>query len=413
MSKNTKFICPKCKAEIDIDEFIKEGVKEEIGKELSVQEQKYKEELEKVKAEKSSLIDDFSKKEDEIKKQLEKEFKFNFSKKEEEFKKKILNEQQEAQQELEEELKEKTNQLKEMNKLKTEKAKLEREKDSLAEELEAKFEQKLNDNLANEKIKIKQQLESAHELKLLEYQKQLDDQKLLIEEMKRKHEQGSMQLQGEIQEIAIENWLKEKFILDEIQEVGKGDMGADCLQIVNTREKLNCGKIYYESKRTKRFSANWIGKFKDDIKEKGADVGVLVTQVYPEEMDRMGIYDGIFVCSYDEFKGLSFVLRENIIKISYVAKSQENKKEKAELLYTYLTSTEFSIQVEGIIKSFITMKNDIEIEKAAFQKQWKKREKQLENVISSTSSMIGSIQGIAGTAIESAETFLSIPMIED
>lgn len=385
-----------------------------------------KAEMSKLEREKVTLTEDLNAKfqeelnlvksntESEIKKELlesEKRHKAELTKKELEIKAKLLDEQKEAQSILEQELEEKTNQLKEMNKLKAEMSKLEREKATIGEELNAKFQKDLSDNLAIEKTKLKQNLESEHELKILEYKKQLDDQKILIEEMKRKHEQGSMQLQGEVQELAIEDWLNKRFPTDTIEEVSKGKKGADCLHTVNNRGKYDCGKIYYESKRTKNFGSDWIDKFKQDIKEKRADIGVLVTQVYPQGMDRMGLFDGVYICSYEEFKGLSVILRENIIQMSYILSTQENRSEKAEMLYNFLTSNEFKMQVEGIIKTFVAMKNDLEAEKVAFQKIWKKREKQLEIVTSNTAGMIGSIQGYANTELE-GDTFLSIAMIE-
>lgn len=401
MSKNKEVKCPNCGKLIDIEDLIEAGARETVNKELLLQEEKHRAELQKVEDEKGKLSE-----------KIEKEHKEKLQKREVELRKKIEDENKEAQEVLEKELIEKNEKLREMNKLKADMSRLEREKQNLEEEIDAKYQKKLNENLADEKIKLKQKLQSDHELEILEYKKQLDDQKDLIEEMKRKHEQGSMQLQGEVQELAIESWLREKFPLDEISEVGKGDMGADCLQTIHTRERLNCGTIYFESKRTKKFGSTWIAKFKNDIKEKGADIGVLVTQAYPDGMDRMGLYDGIYICSYDEFKGLSMILRENIVKVSHVMKSQENRADKAALLYNFLTSNEFKIQVEGIIQAFRIMKSDLETEKAAFQKVWKKREKQLELVISNTSGMLGSIQGISNTELESEE-FLSLPTLEN
>ena len=126
--------------------------------------------------------------------------------------------------------------------------------------------------------------------------------------MKRKQDLGSMQLQGEVMELAIEEWLASQFPLDTIDEIKKGAKGADCLQIVNTREQINCGTIYYESKRTKNFEKKWIEKFKNDIRDKRATVGVLVTEAMPSDMDRMGLKEGIWICTYNEFKGLSLSL---------------------------------------------------------------------------------------------------------
>ena len=226
--------------------------------------------------------------------------------------------------------------------------------------------------------------------------------------MKRKQEQGSMQLQGEVQELAIEEWLMGQFPLDSIEEIKKGARGGDCIQVVNTRARQNCGTIYYESKRTKDFQPSWIEKFKADIRERGANVGVLVTEVMPAGMDRMGLRDGIWICNYDEFKGLCAVLRESIVQLSMAVSSQENKGDKMHMLYDFLTSNTFRMQVEAIVEGFTSMKNGLDSEKRAMQRIWKEREKQIDKVVTNTIDMYGSIKGIAGNAIQSVKA-LELP----
>ena len=221
--------------------------------------------------------------------------------------------------------------------------------------------------------------------------------------MKRKQEQGSMQLQGEVQELAIEEWLMAQFPLDTIEEVKKGARGGDCIHIVNTRTRQNCGKIYYESKRTKDFKSGWIDKFKADMREKGADVGVLVTEAMPAGFERMGIMDGVWVCCYEEFKGLCTVLRETVIQLNTAISSQENKGDKMQMLYDFLTSTTFRMQVEAIVEGFSSMKSALDSEKRSMQRIWKEREKQIDKVITSTIDMYGSIKGIAGNAVQSVK----------
>lgn len=221
--------------------------------------------------------------------------------------------------------------------------------------------------------------------------------------MQRKQAQGSMQLQGEVQELAIEEWLSTQFPLDTIEEIKKGVRGADCIQVVNTRTVQNCGKIYYESKRTKDFQPGWIEKFKADMRDKEADVGVLVTEAMPSDMDRMGLRDGVWVCSFGEFKGLCAVLRESVIQLSKVAISQEGKGDKMHMLYDFLTSNTFRMQVEAIVEGFSQMKSDLEREKNSMQRIWKQREKQIDKVVTNTIDMYGSIKGIAGNAVQSVK----------
>jgi len=215
-----------------------------------------------------------------------------------------------------------------------------------------------------------------------------------------------MQTQGEVQELAIEEWLAEKFPLDVIQEIKKGERGADCLQIVHTRSRQNCGSIYYESKRTKNFQPSWIEKFKADIQERNASIGVLVTEVMPPNMERLGLKDGIWVCSFDEFKGLCTVLRESVIQISSAIVTQENKGDKMGMLYDFLTSNEFQMQIGAIVEGFTQMKSDLESEQRSIRGIWKKREKQIEKVLLNTTGMYGSIKGIAGSAVQ------AIPLLE-
>ncbi len=297
------------------------------------------------------------------------------------------------------ELDEKSNQVKELNKSKAEIEKLKREKEEITSKVQADAEVALTKRLQEEKLLIQKTADEQNELKLKQKEEQLKQLQEQLQIAQRKAEQGSMQLQGEVQELAIEEYLADKYPFDVIEEIKKGARGADCIQIVHTREVQNCGKIYYESKRTKDFQKSWIEKFKADMRDKGVDVGVLVTEVLPSGMDRMGLVDGIWVCTFDEFKGLSSVLRDGIIKINHAKKSEENKTDKMSLLYGYLTSTEFSMQIEAIVEGFTTMKSDLETEKRSMARIWKQRDKQIDKVLENTIGMYGSIKGIAGNAI--------------
>lgn len=258
--------------------------------------------------------------------------------------------------------------------------------------------------LAEEKEKVRQealqQFGQEHQLKDAEREKTIKDLQKALDEARRKAAQGSMQLQGEVQELAIEEWLMEHYPLDTIEEIKKGARGADCLQIVNTRTRQNCGRVYYESKRTKDFQPSWIEKFKNDIRDKGADIGVLVTQSMPSDMERMGFRDGIWICTFEEFKSLSAVLRQSVIRLSEAVATQENKGDKMAMLYDFLTSNEFALQIGAIMEGFDQMHQDLEREKRSMQGIWKRREKQIEKVLLNTNYMYNSIKGIAGNAIQ-------------
>jgi hypothetical protein len=272
------------------------------------------------------------------------------------------------------------------------------------EELELSVQRKLQEqrNELSEQIR-KQEAErfnlkdTEYQLKQKELEKQLEDQKKLVDEMKRKAEQGSMQLQGEVQELILEELLRDNFPFDIIGEVGKGVRGADCIQTVRNKFGLECGRIIYESKRTKDFGGDWIDKLKKDMRAIGVDVAVIVSQCYPKGMDCFGEKDGVWICSFEEVKAVAYILRDGIIKLASQSKAQENKGDKMHLLYDYLVSSEFSEQWKAIQEGYVSMHNSITIERTAMEKMWKAREKQLEKVLLNAAHIKGSIEGIAGS----------------
>ncbi|NNC99325.1 MAG: DUF2130 domain-containing protein, partial [Gammaproteobacteria bacterium] len=298
------------------------------------------------------------------------------------------------------ELADKSRKVVELNKAQSEIERLRREQQSLRSEIELDVEKKFSRQLAQQSDKLKQQLSSQAEFKVAEKEQVINQLKQQLSDAQRQAEQGSTQLQGEVQELAIEDWLRSTFPLDTVEEVKKGALGADTLQIINTPNRENCGSIYYESKRTKKFQPNWIAKFKNDIQVRGADIGVLVTENMPSGMDSLGQIDGVWICTFDEFKNLSQVLRQSLIKIAQTLVVQENKGEKMGMLYDYLTGSEFRMQIEAIVEGFTQLKIDLESEKRSMQGIWKKREKQIERVLLNTNFMYNSVKGIAGNAVQ-------------
>lgn len=416
MKNETQIKCPNCGTSIDVQDILSHQLEEEIKQkyqsQIAEEKKKYatefeglnkaKEEFEKKKKQENELFQE----------RLETQLKQEKKAIEEKVKAKLKEEQSEQFDALQKELNEKSEQIKELNRTKVEIEKLKREKAELKEAIEAESQKKLNEILIAEKEKIRKIEEDKNELRFKELQMQLEAQKRLTEEMKRKQDQGSMQMQGEVQELAIEEWLAVKFPLDTIEEIKKGARGGDCIQIVHTRTEQNCGTIYYESKRTKDFQPSWIEKFKADIRDRGANIGVLVTEVMPSDMDRLGLRDGIWICNYEEFKGLCAVLRESIIQVSTAISTQENKGDKMDMLYDFLTSSTFRMQIEAIVEGFTSMKIALDGEKRAMQRIWKEREKQIEKVVTNTIDMYGSIRGIAGNAIQSVKA-LELPESEE
>jgi hypothetical protein len=281
------------------------------------------------------------------------------------------------------------------------------------QDAEITFNKKLLEERKNLNIEVQNQVElsrrTIEEAANLKVQEKVDTIQQLKDQLtiaQRKASQGSMQQQGEAQELIIEDFLRTSYPLDTIDEIKKGAMGADAIQTVNTRSNSNVGTIYYESKRTKTFNNAWIDKFKHDMRAKAADVGVIVSTARPLGFERAGMVKGVWVCTLDEFKIISHMLREALIDVSSAMQTQEGKGDKMTMLYNYLTSSEFKLQIEAIIEGFSQMQEDLNSEKRALNMIWTKREKQIAKVINSTVGMYGSIKGIGGSVIQ------DIPQLE-
>lgn len=396
-------ICPKCTHQFEATD----AFREEVQRELNTKAEKWKQQKE----------EEFKAKEIQFQQQLEA--------RDQQMKTLLIEERKKIQTEIETatkatiqaEFEQKLKMLTESNQEKEEKLKQAREQEvklmQLQEDLKRKdteMELAMKKAVLDEREKVKEQLladeqkrlqlkETEYQLREKEFQKQLEDQKQLIEQMKRKAEQGSMQLQGEAQELLLEDLLRQTFPYDSITEVGKGVKGADCIQEVKNKLGQTAGTIIYESKRTKEFSAEWIEKLKADMRTLGADIAVIVTQTYPKDMDRMGEKDGVYICSFSEVRGLSLVLRNALLRIAEVRKSQENKGDKMSLLYDYLTGSEFNEQWKAIREGFLSMRMSIQKERDAMEKLWKAREKQLDKVLLNAAGIRGSIEGIAGAEV--------------
>jgi len=399
-----RITCPDCGCEIDVSTILSEQLRSEIKTEydakLAADRKGLKEretaiqaaevEVEKAGEEVQATIKlAVASKVQEEKKTIE-----------EAAKKKAEAEQADAMKSLQGELDEQSKKVRELNTTKAALTKVKREKDQLKEELEEENEVKLTKAIAEQTAKIKKTAEDNAELTIKEKDLKIEELATQIGVLKKKAEQGSVQAQGEAQEIAIEEYLEASFPMDTIQEIKKGAQGGDTLQIVNEVGRPKCGIIYYESKRAKNWSEGWIAKFKSDILDAKADVGVLVTEVMPADMHRMGLRDGVWVCSLEEFKGICHVLRDGIVKFARALATEENKGDKMEMLYVYLTGNEFRGQVEAIVQAFIEMQDALQKEKRSHTTMWKKREKSLEKVILNTAGMHGSITGIAGGEIQ-------------
>ena len=378
----TTIKCPKCGNEFEPNESIRDQIKKELNQK-AIEWQKRKDE-------------EFQLKMDEEKKRIQQHL-------EENIRRSISLDYENQLRLLAQTNKDNEEKLKEARQQQLELFKKEQELKNREAELELSVQKKLQlerERLSVEIRKLEEQriatIETEYRLRMKEMVEKLEAQRKLAEEMRRKAEQGSMQLQGEVQELALEEMLQTAFPFDLILEVGKGVRGADCIQIVRSNFGQECGKIIYESKRTNAFANEWVEKLKTDMRSQGAEIAVLVTRAMPRDMDCFGIKDGVWVCDFSEVKALASVLREGVIRVFNTAKSNENKGDKMHLLYGYLTSSEFAEQWKAIREGFLAMKLSIQRERESMERLWKAREKQLEKVLLNAAHIRGSIEGIAG-----------------
>lgn len=407
MDVNKTLNCPECGAAIDIDEVLIHQLEDKVKKDLQAKHSKKEQELQKklndLKGEKDKIEKAKENQKEIVNKQVQEQVKDEKSKLEKSIRQQLDDEKSEEVKALQKELGEKSTQLRELNKTKADIERLKREKDELADKIALEKEKELTEKLQEAKEKIQKSEKEKNELTIKEFEKKLSDQKKLMEEMQRKHEQGSMQMQGEVQELALEDLLKSEFKFDNIEDVPKGVKGADVIQTVLNPLQQVCGKIIYESKRTKSFTDCWIEKLKEDQRNQQADLAIIVTEILPKDMDKFGRKNGVWICTFQEVKGVAFVLREMILKIHSVKSTEENKEGKMEVLYGYLTGDEFRQRIEAIVEGFSGLKTELDKEKRAMSKIWKGREKQIEKVTSNTIDMYASIKGIAGTAIQTVQ----------
>jgi len=399
MSNNSTITCPNCKHEFPIESALSQKFEEEIkGRYLK----RFNEDQKKIEAEKTQLAKDA----ELLKTQAENQEKIIADKLrlaktqlEQEAIKKAASEAALQMEMLNKELTEKSQKLKESQAKELELIQKEKQIKEKEETLKLELEKQMLERQKEIEDRVKKMEGERSDLKIKELEKKLADQVELAETMRRKAEQGSMQLQGEVLELALEELLKANFPFDTIEEVAKGVKGADCIQYVKNNIGEVCGRIIYESKRTKAFTNEWIEKLKKDMRAQQADIAILVTEVLPKDMEHFGIKDGIWICRFSEVKAVSYILRDTILKNYNVIVAQENKGEKMQLLYNYLTSNEFRQHVDAVAEGFLALREGIIKEKIQMEKIWKEREKQLDKVLLNTSQFYGSIQGIAGSAV--------------
>jgi len=399
MPESTRINCPKCGHEFNVEDVLAQQIEEKYRNEMNISITKIQEDYAQKENSLKQKETDLKQQQADIDSMVAQKLKTETEKTAKNLKSQFEQQYEQQIKTLSDETVAAKKEISDLKNAKIENEQLQRKLKDQEQDLALVYEQKLTEKLRQEAEVIQKRESERVELKLKERDELIGSLSKQVEEMRRKAEQGSMQMQGEVQELAIEEILRSIFPADLIEEVGKGIKGADVIHTIRNRIGVDCGKILYESKRTKTFVQDWIPKLKADALTVKADLLVIITEALPEGIEKIGQKDGVWICSFNDFKGLVVILRESLVKISEAYSSQTNKGEKMQMLYDYLTSNEFMFQISAIVEGFSDLQDSYVREKRAMERIWKEREKQLEKVLLNTNHFIGSIKGIAGTSI--------------
>ncbi|MBI5430444.1 MAG: DUF2130 domain-containing protein [Nitrosomonadales bacterium] len=290
--------------------------------------------------------------------------------------------------------------------------KKQRELDDARRELELTVAKRIQEGLNATREQAKKEAEEEQKLKVMEKEQTIAAMQKQIEDLKRRAEQGSQQLQGEVQELELENLLRAKFPHDLIEPVAKGEFGGDALQRVVSPGGQPGGTILWESKRTKNWSDGWLTKLREDQRNAKADIAVLVSQALPKGVETFDVVDGVWVTHPRAAIPVATALRHTLLQVSMARQVSEGQQTKTEMVYQYLTGPRFKQRVEAIVEAFSSMQEDLDRERKAITKQWAKREEQIARVMNATVGMYGDLQGIAGKSLQEIEG-LNFPALGD
>ena len=304
---------------------------------------------------------------------------------------------------LQEVLKQRDGKLAEAQKAQAELIGKQRELDDAMRELDLTVAKRVQADLGSEREKAKKEAEEELKFKVMEKDQTITAMQKQIEDLKRRAEQGSQQLQGEVQELELEALLTAKFPRDTIQPVPKGEFGGDVLQRVVGPLNQICGTILWESKRTKNWSDGWLPKLREDQRAAKAEIAVIISQALPKEVDTFGFVEGVWVADPKVALPVALSLRQSLIEVAAARQASEGQQTKMEMVYGYLTGPRFRQRVQAIVEAFSSMKEDLDREKKAITRQWAKREEQIDRVMQATVGMYGDLQGIAGKTLQEIE----------
>ena len=278
-----------------------------------------------------------------------------------------------------------------------------RELDDAKRELELTVEKRVQMDLAAARVKAKKEAEDEMKLKVMEAEQTIASMQRQIEDLKRRAEQGSQQLQGEVQELELEALLGTRFPRDTILPVPKGEFGGDILHRVIGPLGQQCGTILWESKRTKNWSDGWLPKLREDQRTAKAEVAVIISQVLPKDVETFGFVEDVWVAHPRVALPIAISLRQTLIEVAGARQASEGQQTKMEMVYGYLTGPRFRQRVQAIVEAFSSMRDDLDRERKAITKQWAKREEQIDRVMQATVGMYGDLQGIAGKTLQEIE----------
>lgn len=278
-----------------------------------------------------------------------------------------------------------------------------RELDDAKRELDLTIEKRVQEGLSVTRQQARKEAEDEQRLKVLEREQTIAAMQKQIEDLKRRSEQGSQQLQGEVQELELENLLRNKFPFDAIEPVPKGEFGGDVLHRVVGPSAQSSGTILWEFKRTKNWSDSWLVKLRDDQRTAKAEIAVIVSQVLPKGVETFDLVEGIWVTHPRAALPVAMILRQSLLELALARQANAGQQTKTDMVYQYLTGPRFRLRVEAIVEAFSTMQEDLDREKRVIMKQWAKRGEQIERVMGATVGMYGDLQGIAGKSLQEIE----------
>jgi hypothetical protein len=393
-------ICPNCEFMIPLNEVLTHQIEDSLKKELQKDIRKQEELLAARKEELRSKEEALKKSETDLDDKLQVLLKQKETELIAQATKKARTDSETTLKALQQELEEKAKKLTEAQETELALRKKSRDLEEREKTLALEVEKKLAAGIDEAQQKAIKSFQETQQLKDAAYEKKIADMAKAVDEAKRKAEQGSMQTQGEVAELTLEDALSSAFRYDEIEPVGKGIRGADVIQTVKDKSLKACGKIIWEVKNTKVWSQGWIQKLKDDQVTSGAEIAIIVTEAMPADLKDFGMVENVWVTTKTLAIPLAGALRDSLANLTYARNSAEGMSEKMKFLHKYIVGPEFRQKVEGIIETFSGMKAQLDKEKRAMTRLWKEREKQIDRVVENTSGMYGDFRGVIGADLK-------------